>query len=274
MAPLTYLFVPATHTARIAKAFAAGAHAVIVDLEDAVDASLKDAARDQLSHWLNTAPTTPQLWVRINAVNTPWFAADVALLQQHRSAIAGVMLSKAQSFADLDAVTGDVQVIALIESARGLLALADICRHPRLHRLAFGSADLSRDLGCDDAADVLAPARAQLVWHSAAAGLPAPIDGVTFALDSPETAQSDAAHASRHGFGAKLCVHPSQLAPVLRGFGPTAAQCAWAEKIMAVAAAGSGAQRLAGEMVDRPVIARASALLQRRNAIDGISPVA
>lgn len=268
-APITYLFVPATRIARIGKAFAAGAHAVIADLEDAVDAADKDAARLQLSDWLRTAPPGQAPWVRINAAGTPWFEGDLALLRQHGSALAGVMLSKTESQADLQAADVGLPLMALIESARGLLALADVCRHPRLVRLAFGSADLSRDLGCEDAAEVLAPARAQLVMHSAAAGLLPPVDGVTFALDDPERTQADAAQAARCGFGAKLCVHPAQLQPVLRGFAPTDAQCRWAERILAVAASGSGAQRLGGEMVDKPVIARAEATLQRRRALGG-----
>jgi citrate lyase beta subunit len=267
MVPITYLFVPATHTLRIAKAFAAGAHAVIADLEDAVDAAGKDAARRQLSDWLAAAPASLAPWVRINAVGTPWFTADLALLREHGAALAGVMVSKTQSHADLQAADCGLPLMALIESARGLLALADVCRHPQLVRLAFGSADLSRDLGCEDAVDVLAPARAQLVLHSTAAGLLPPVDGVTFALDDLVRVQADAAQAARCGFGAKLCVHPAQLQPVLHGFSPTEAQCRWAESIMAVATSGSGAQRLGGEMVDRPVIARAQAIMERRNAM-------
>jgi citrate lyase beta subunit len=265
LAPVTYLFVPATHTPRIEKAFASGAHAVIVDLEDAVDASRKSEARTQLGSYLQEHGKSQELWVRINAVGTPWFAEDLVLLAQHKAAVAGVMLSKTQSLTDLEQLGGELPVIALIESAKGVLALADICRYPHLVRLAFGSADLSRDLGCEDATDVLASLRMQLVLHSAAAGLPAPIDGVTFSLDDPERSRADAAMASRCGFGAKLCIHPSQLKPVLAGFAPTAAQCEWAAGVLRVADAGSGAQRLGGEMIDKPVIERALALMARRD---------
>lgn len=263
----TYLFVPATHTARIAKAFASGAHAVIGDLEDAVDASDKHAARQQLSDYLQASPAARELWVRINAVDTPWFADDLALLKQHRASLAGVMLSKTQSSADLQRLDCALPVMALIESAQGLLALADICQHRQLVRLAFGSADLSRDLGCEDATDVLAPMRAQLVLHSAAAGLLPPVDGVTFALDDPQQVQADAAHAARCGFGAKLCIHPSQVQPAMRGFAPSDAQCRWAENIVLRVECGSGAQRVGGEMVDKPVIARARAILALRETL-------
>jgi citrate lyase subunit beta/citryl-CoA lyase len=74
--------------------------------------------------------------------------------------------------------------------------------------------------------------------------------------------QQDAARAARHGFGAKLCIHPSQLKPTLQGFAPTAQQLQWATNILAAAATGSGAKRLHGQMVDRPVIERASQILQ------------
>lgn len=265
---LTYLFVPATHTARIEKAFSSGAHAVIVDLEDAVDATCKDEARTQLATYLQTCHEAQELWVRINAVGTPWFTEDLALLKQHKAVLAGVMLSKTQSLADLAQLDGHLPVIALIESAKGLLALADICRYPRLFRLAFGSADLSRDLGCEDAPDVLESMRMQLVLHSAAAGLLAPIDGVTFSMDEPEHSRSDAARASRYGFGAKLCIHPSQLKPVVAGFAPTAVQVKWAANVLNIANAGSGVRRLGGDMIDKPVIERALAIVARRDAIE------
>jgi len=262
----TYLFVPATHTVRIAKAFASGAHAVIADLEDAVDASDKDAARQQLSDYLQAWPAARELWVRINAVDTPWFADDLALLKQHRASLAGVMLSKTQSSADLQRLDCALPVMALIESAKGLLALADICQHRQLVRLAFGSADLSRDLGCEDATDVLAPMRAQLVIHSAAAGLLPPVDGVTFALDDPQRVQTDAAHAARCGFGAKLCIHPKQVGIVKAAFMPSEEELAWAHRVVeADKASNGGAVKLDGRMIDRPVVL----LAQRTIALAG-----
>jgi citrate lyase subunit beta / citryl-CoA lyase len=259
---VTWLFVPATRPERLAKAFASGAHAVIADLEDAVDPHDKAQARAQLAAVLEAGGPPP--WVRINGAGTSWFAQDLALLHKHRSALAGVVLAKTESAADLQALDGDLPVLGLIESARGLLALAEICRHPRITRLAFGAADLSADLGCEDDWELLWPARLQLVTHSAAAGLPPPVDGVTMALQDPALVKGDARRAARAGFGAKLCIHPAQLAPVLSGFAPAQAQVQWAERIMALAQqSGSGAQRVDGQMVDRPVIERARHILVR-----------
>ena len=272
-APVTYLFVPATRPERFAKAFAAGADAVIADLEDAVDPQDKTAARQRLDEVL--AGGQHRLWLRINAVGTQWFSQDLALAQKHRTALAGVVLSKTESAADLQALDCELPVLGLIESARGLLALGDICHHPRITRLAFGAVDFSVDLGCEDGWDMLLPARMQLVTHCAAARLPPPVDGVTLELQRSAIAQRDAARAARLGFGAKLCIHPSQLEPVMRGFAPSPDQILWASGVVAMAQqAGSGARRLNGQMVDRPVVERARRILERRALLPGDRDVA
>lgn len=271
MTPVTYLFVPAIRTERIAKAFAAGAHAVIVDLEDAIDAADKAAARTQLDAFL--AASAQPVWIRTNAVSTPWFEEDLVIVRKHAKKISGVVLAKTESAHDVHAVNvahaegPPIPVIALVESAAGMLALDCICAHPQVTRIAFGSADLSRDLGCEDAWDTLQFARAQVVLHSAACQLPAPIDGVTFALDNADVVQQHAALAARHGFCAKLCIHPSQLKPALQGFAPTAQQWQWATHILAAGTSGTGAQRFQGQMIDRPVIERARQILQRHESL-------
>lgn len=275
MNAITWLFVPATRTDRIAKAFQAGAHAVIVDLEDAIDPAGKAMAREQLASFL--ASSGSPVWVRVNAVATEWFADDLAVLRAHRDRIAGIMLPKTESGADLDKTVADsgnaFPMIALIESARGILALSDICNHASVVRLAFGSADLSSDLGCEDTHEFLLSARSQVMLHSSAVRLPAPIDGVTFSVDVPSLVRDDAARAARMGFGAKLCIHPSQLAPTLEGFRPSARDVLWAEKIVAVTAGQNGAIKLEGNMVDKPVIERAHLILRRRDACkDILSP--
>lgn len=263
--PTTYLFVPATRPERVDKAFEAGAHAVIIDLEDAIDPADKAAARERLGPWLAAAPAERKPWVRVNAVDTAWFREELKWLQAHAQRWAGVVLPKVEKTSDIDALSAlaDVPVMALIESARGLLGLAPLAAHPRVHRLAFGSADLSRDLGCEDSWAGLLPHRASLVLHASAAGLPPPVDGVSFALDRPDAVEHDAREAMRLGFGAKLCIHPAQLAPCERGFAPTEAQRQWAEQVLLAAERGAGAQRVGAQMIDRPVIERARQLLQR-----------
>lgn len=254
------LFVPASRPERYAKALQAGADAVIIDLEDAVAPAAKDGARAALAAWLD--PAQPVL-VRINAADTPWFAADLELLAH--PGIAGVVLPKAEDPDDVLAAShagGGLPVLPLIESALGFeqsLALAHV---DRVLRLIFGHIDLQADLNMRCSEDELLPFRVALVLASRLAGIAAPIDGVTTAIDDVELLQADALRARRLGFGGKLCIHPRQVALVNRCFAPSADEIAWARRVIAAdAASGGAAVAVDGKMVDRPVVLRAQAIL-------------
>jgi citrate lyase subunit beta/citryl-CoA lyase len=130
----------------------------------------------------------------------------------------------------------------------------------------FGSLDLQLDLGMD--ADIheteLAPYRAQIVLASRLAGLAPPVDGVTVAWNDDDALARAVARAVRQGFGAKLCIHPRQIAVVHNAMCPSDAQIAHARRVLAAAiAAGGAAVALDGTMVDRPVLLRAEAVLAR-----------
>jgi len=268
--PRAYLFVPGDRPERYAKARASGADAVIVDLEDAVAPQAKARARAALAAALDeSAP----LVVRINAAGTPWFMDDLELCRH--PGVAAVMLPKAEG---IDAVCEVVEttykdVLPIIESARGIEAASAIARVPGVVRLAFGSIDLALDLGIDcepdGREDELLHFRAQLVLASRLAGLAAPADGVSTAIDDVARLVADAQRARRLGFGAKLCIHPKQVAPVQAAFTPTATQVAWARRVRdAFATAAGAAVAVDGQMIDRPLNERALAIL--RSA--GISP--
>lgn len=261
-APLAFtvpLFVPANRPERFAKAADAGADAVILDLEDAVAADAKDAARAALRADFATVPVL----VRVNGLGTPWHAADMAALAGR--AFAAVMVPKAEvgeAFAALCAAA-PVPVIALIETARGLADARRIAQTAHVARLAFGSIDFCADLGCAHGRDALLAARGELVLASRLAGLAPPIDGVTTAIDDREAIVDDARHARDLGFGGKLAIHPRQVAPIRDGFAPDEAEIAWARKVLA---SGDGAAAVDGTMVDEPVRIRARALLGRLTA--------
>lgn len=259
---VSYQFVPATRMDRVAKAWQAGADALIVDLEDAVAAADKPSARAALAQFLNQ--TEQAVWVRCNAVGTPWHAEDLAALRsgtgKAKAGLAGIVLPKTESCADVAGLGISTPVLALIESARGIAQLADITGNKAVTRLAIGTVDLALDLGCIDSWETLLLARSQLVLHSRLANLPAPVDGVTVTIGVPADTGRDARRARELGFGAKLCIHPSQIAPVHQGFAPTAAQIAWAQKLVALAGDGA-AIKIDGQMIDKPVIDRARALL-------------
>ena len=262
--PRTYLFVPGDRPERFAKALASGADAVVVDLEDAVAPAAKDAARATVGSWLIAQAERGRVVVRINDDGTPGFAADLAMLAA--SGAAAVMVPKAERVATLAQVRGACPAIALlplVESARGMLAAQDLAAAPGVQRLVFGTLDyaLDLDLGADPAA--LDPGASHLALVSRAAGIAAPVAGVTTALDDPAVLLADWARARLHGFGAKLCIHPSQVAPIHAALAPTAPELAWAQRVLDAAAAGSGAVQLDGRMVDRPVIERARRLIER-----------
>jgi citrate lyase subunit beta / citryl-CoA lyase len=265
-APRSYLFVPADRPERYAKALASGADAVIVDLEDAVAASAKDGARSALAAWL--AGGGAGVAVRINDAASPWFAADLALVAH--PAIGTVVVAKAERADDLARVCAaapQARLLPLIETAAGVDRLREIAQVAGVARLAFGSIDLSLDLGIEEGGDgdELLFFRSQLVLASRLAGLDSPVDGVTTAIDDAVAIEADTRRARRLGFGAKLCIHPRQLAAVHAAFAPSAGELAWAERVVAAAgSAAAGAVAVDGRMVDRPVLLRARAVLARK----------
>jgi citrate lyase subunit beta/citryl-CoA lyase len=255
------LFVPGNRPERFDKALAAGASAVIIDLEDAVAPPDKPAARAAVAAWLR-----PQhaVVLRINSEDTPWFADDLALCGAH--GVAAVMCPKAERADTLAAISaaGARALLPLVESAAGLGNLGALAAAPGVQRLAFGSIDLQVDLGMKDATeDELLPFRLQLVLASRLAGIAAPLDGVSTAIDDLPRLQQDVLRARRLGFGGKLCIHPRQVGPINQGMAPSAAELDWARRVLdAAGAAGGAAVAVDGKMVDKPVLLRARALLR------------
>jgi len=250
MSAATYLFVPGDRPDRFAKAAASGADVVIVDLEDAVAAADKDAARAHVGAWLDAGG---RAMVRINAPGTPWFGPDVEMLTRYG---VPVMVPKAEN---PGALAGFREVTALVETARGIERAAELAAVASVRRLAFGSVDLAAQLGVDPSErEAFAYARSRLVLASAAAGLEPPVDGVTTDLTDPDRLASDVRYARRLGFGGKLCVHPAQIDVVRAGFAPTEAELEWARKVVM---AGESVSTVDGQMVDRPVLERARRLL-------------
>lgn len=255
----SYLFVPGNRPERFAKACAAGADAVIIDLEDAVPPQEKDAARAALAAWLT--PAQPVL-VRINSADSAWFADDLALCRL--PGVAAIILPKAETVDDVQTVVaaGATAVLPLIESARGFAALRAIAQASCVQRLVFGAIDFSFDLGITEGHEELLFFRSQLVLESRLAGIAAPVDGVTTALDDGEVLRTDAQRARRLGFGAKLCIHPKQVAQVNACFSPGANEIAWARRVLDAAEKANGAAiAIDGKMVDKPVIMTAQRII-------------
>jgi len=255
-----WLFVPGNRPQLFEKAAASGADAVIVDLEDAVSPHEKEDARELVAGWLASGHSA---YVRVNARATPWHRDDVERLARLPS-LQGVMLPKIESPRDVEvahALLQGVPLLALIESATALLDLPPIAAAEGVARLALGSVDLASDLGVDEDSESLDVAGSMLVFASRAAGLPAPIAGVTRRVDDLAALRRDTERAKRLGFGAKLCIHPGQLALVRDVFTPSETEYRDALALLAAMEGGANAQRLDGQMVDAAVIGRARRII-------------
>ncbi|MCR4514056.1 CoA ester lyase [Aeromicrobium sp. 50.2.37] len=216
------LFAPASEPRKVAATGRFGADLVVLDLEDAVADARKDDARAAAAEHLRGTSRTGPVAVRVNAVSTPWFEDDLAAV-----AAAGadaVVVPKVEDpdlVAHVRSVVGAVPVVALLETATGVLDAAQVCRSGRPDLVVVGTGDLAAelDITLTPDADELLHARSHVVLACRAAGLPAPLDGPFLALDAPD----DLARASRAsralGFQGRVVVHPPQLTQVHAAYG-------------------------------------------------------
>lgn len=266
MRAATFLFVPGDRPDRFAKALAAGADCAIIDLEDAVQPQAKAQARQAI---LAADIDWSRVAVRINDANSLHFEDDRQFLRM--CAAATIILPKAENphtVAQIRAACArDVEVIILIETARGLANLPSLLSAPGVRRAAFGHLDFALDLGCSTDWESLLFVRSQLAFQSRLAGAFPPIDSVTTDYMNAEAAAVDAAAARRLGFGGEFLIHPNQIAPVAAAFKPTTSEIAWAEKVIAASNSQHGAVALDGKMIDRPVVQSAQRILARANSI-------
>jgi citrate lyase subunit beta/citryl-CoA lyase len=258
--PRSYLFVPGNRPERFDKAFSAGADAVILDLEDAVQPDEKAAARAAVLAAVS-ADASRAAWVRINGSDTAWFNEDVAALAG-RPGVAGIVLPKAETRQQIEAVLAHahpaLSVLPIVETARGFANLALLCGTPRVQRIVFGTLDFQVDLGIDGDGEELHFFRSQIVLASRLAGIGAPVDGVSTTIADADAVEADARRGRRFGFGAKLCIHPKQVDAVHRAYAWSDAELAWARRVLASVDASNGAAvAVDGKMVDMPVILKA-----------------
>ena len=266
--PITYLFVPGNRPERFSKALASGADCIILDLEDAVALADKPFARTAISNWVaDTQAATPEqlsrVWVRINDLSSDEYLHDMALLQS--LSLKRVMLPKCESANHVASVCNGLphgaSILPLIETARGVVALNEIAHAPGVHRLAFGALDYMVDLDIPADSPALGFAAVQIAVASRAAGLPQPVAGVTPAVDAAQVT-ADTMVARSLGFGAKMCIHPVQVAAVRQAFAPSAPELVWATRVLdAWHSSSGGALQLDGKMIDRPVILKAERIM-------------
>ena len=261
--PSTYLFVPGNRSERFDKALASRAGAVIVDLEDAVAPADKAAARASFAAWYRATFAPERVLLRINDESTPSFDDDMAIIR--KTGVGGIVLPKTESAAQIERVGATLPsggfVVALVETARGIVDVDELARAKHLQRIAFGTLDYALDVDVSgDERGLLYPA-CRIALASRAAGIATPIAGVTAEIGDESKLLADLAFARACGFGAKLCIHPKQVDVIDAAMRPSEAEIDWANRVVAAAESGHGAVQIDGRMVDRPVIAKALRIL-------------
>lgn len=257
------LFCPADRPDRYGKALDR-ADAVILDLEDATAAERRPTARAAVVE----NPLDPERTiVRINGFRTPDFAADLEALRQ--TAYRYVMLAKADAGVDFDALR-DYTVVALCETAAGVVGADRVAAAPPVRALMWGAEDLVASMGGTSSRGpdghyrgVVAHARATVALAAAAHGI-AMIDSVHLDLTDHIGLAAEAEDAAALGFAATACIHPGQVDIIRAAYRPSDADVAWARAVRdAVAGAGGGVIRLAGQMIDEPILRHANSILRR-----------
>ena len=262
----TWLFVPATRIDRVAKAFASGADAVIVDLEDAVAGVDKAEARKALRSYYDSNDYHP-IWVRINQAGSTDFEEDLKICQQMPN-LAGLILPKAEQAADIEQLHHAIglPIIALIETALGLYQIDSIAKASGLLAFSYGFLDLCNDLQVQVgtlAADIIAnQIRYQLLLTSKVHQLLAPIDTVYTDFNDDKGLGQRVQLWSQMGMSGMLCIHPKQVAVVQQSIQPTDAEIEFAKQVVeAYQRSGQAVFKIDGNMVDAPVIERCRQLL-------------
>jgi citrate lyase subunit beta/citryl-CoA lyase len=255
------LFLPASNPRAVARARSAGADLVILDLEDAVTPNDKDLARDAAVEALAT-PWPMPVAIRVNGVGTNWHSLDLDAVARSKADFAVVPRATSAHLVHDIAETAGRPVLAMIETAAGVLRGAEIA--PETAGLIAGTNDLRSDLRLplDATREPISAALQMIVLAARAAGV-AVFDGVFNNLEDGDGFLLEAEEGRRLGFDGKSLIHPSQIEPCRRAFAPSAAEVERAKAL--VEAFHGGAERFGNEMIERMHIEAAKRLLARSN---------
>ena len=265
----SWLFTPATRPDRFEHATKAGADVLILDLEDAVALSNKETARNNAMTYLQTRPADGiTRALRINSPSTVEGFKDLQALLFGAASPDYVILPKCDSPGTIALVHcllheagKSAQIIALIESARGVETLEEIVSASlKPVCLLFGAADMAADLGATVDWEPLLWVRSRLVQAAALNGI-ALVDSPFFAIADPDGLKRETESAFRMGFHGKCAIHPAQLASLNAVFTPRAAEIAEARQVLVVNQQGVGSVN--HKMVDEAFARQARAVLMR-----------
>jgi len=274
--PRSMLFVSGEKVERFAKAMAAGADLVCIDLEDAVHPDRKAEARGQVLGWLKTAGRPAEgcgVALRVNGLRTLEGIRDVLALVESGVAVDWLLLPKTEHATDVQAIEAWCgaqlgAITALVETPLGIENLASIARAGgKLGALMLGGADLSAELDAQFNWDGLLSARGRLVNAAKSTGLQA-WDVPNVDLSSEEGLASETRKALALGFGCKTAIHPQQIKTIHAAFTPTPAEIEWATVLLQAVpeGQGSGAFLFQGKMVDAPLLKKARRIAELARA--------
>lgn len=256
----TLLFLPASNPRAIEKARELPADMIILDLEDAVREEDKADAREAALAALAQGFGDRLAALRINPVGSPHHGPDMVVARRANAPL--VVLAKVESVRHIHdtKVVSERPVVAMIETARGVLDAVDIARVSA--GFIAGTNDLAADLRIPPGSGRrgLATALQRTVLAARAAGIPV-FDGVHNGLDDDEALVSETEEGRSYGFDGKSVIHPRQIETVNRIFTPSAAEVAAAEAL--IAAGPAGAQRHNGRMVEEMHVVQARRLIAR-----------
>ncbi|KAG9204058.1 hypothetical protein G6514_001694 [Epicoccum nigrum] len=296
------MYVPASSQKMLEKSLTMHADNVTYDLEDSVAPSLKASARTNLRSLLSKPRPAgvKEMCVRINSVDTGLALDDLTEVLQGEY-LDAIMLPKCESAADLHFVTDVIRhlsptrhpssphnstnpgkkplsIIALIESAKAVQNLRDICAaSPYLDGLVFAAEDFAKDMSLTRTPSLteFLYARSAIATAARAARLPSTIDLVCTAYKGDaglQTLEDECLNGKGLGFNGKQCIHPSQIAVCHRAFSPGREEVEWAARVVVADEkadrAGRGAWTLDGKMIDVPVVKKARAVLRHAQACD------
>ncbi|MXR50824.1 HpcH/HpaI aldolase/citrate lyase family protein [Halovenus sp. WSH3] len=277
MARRSVLFSPGDQPELLRKAPESGADVVVFDLEDAVAPSEKSAARDAVVSVLDGIDPECELCVRINPIDGEG-SADLAALADAVASVDSVVLPKVSGPDQIerlherfDAVGWRRPILALLETAAGVLSAERIGGQRDVEALLFGAEDLAADIGATrtDDGEEIGYARQRVVLAASSAGVDC-IDTLVTDFERTEYLETESERAVQFGFDGKMAIHPAQVSVINEAFTPDRERIEWAERVLAAKEQadqeGKGVFAVDGEMIDAPLIAQAEQVIERATA--------
>jgi len=280
----SWMFIPGDSDKKIGKALGLGADALILDLEDSVAEASKADARVRVGEYLaaHRGVSVSELWVRVNALDTPHTLADLVAVMP--GAPAGIFLPKPSHGDDVrrldhylsaleqqnSLTKGSTRIMSLAESALGMINLGSFVGvSQRLSAITWGAEDMATDLGATTNTDrdgqhfLVHQLSRTSALAVGAAGNFQPVDGVYLDFRDEDGLRQESVYARKEGFSGKMAIHPAQVAVINECFTPSEEEIAYARRVLEAfeSSNGAGTVGLDGKMLDIPHLKQAKRLL-------------